>query len=273
MRWKAAARVTLFVTFAFILTPKAWGQAIPDPFMFSVRMGAQDTGDSNGKMATSDYVFAEYTFYNPFAFGVETYYFRGFDKVDEQSYKGVDDIGFYLSDKDLWSSKWSGTTLTARLAYYLPSSYWSALATQQYEFLETLSLRQSFGDRWSLAYSISEAEYGYREDEFTLNDTDIYNTLYRTTNRLALTWNILKEAHITGGGSVRTYYNTNDQFTNIYSVFANVGYDVAKNASIDFGVTMANKDSGPDPWNGPTYSDEAWGADGLFITFGTTIHI
>src|SRR4051794_28255471 len=86
------------------------------PLTFNLKMGSENTflqgADVNATLGTT----LEYHFLKTYSFGAEYSFYSPYTDFDDYIYNGANDLSFYLSDSELWASKYYGLNLTGKLS-------------------------------------------------------------------------------------------------------------------------------------------------------------
>lgn len=271
--------VPFFVTYILILGTLSahadTGVAQQGPVNFSMRMAGLQNASPNSKPLAALDSSVGYDFYRSYTVGVDFSYLRVFNEVDGNISKGVDDLTFYVADKELWANHFANRTLSARLGLIVPTSEDSKTASMRLGGSQSLAFRQGFGGRLATTYTLGATEYSYEFNTAVEDDeATVYNTRVRVLNKIILAYDILRDFHVQTGGSVRTYNDYSGQTYNIYALSMGFSVDMEKYAVIDFGVSTAMKNADANAtWNGPSVSDHLFGPEGMLFYFGTTIKI
>ena len=279
-----ALLLPIFVTFVLsLISAKAFADGIfattegqyQPRFTFTLKAAGEDVLTEGASPNASFSTGLEYHFYKAYNLGVEFSYYSPYTQFEDYIYNGLNDMALYVSDKELWASRYWNVSLTGKLSLILPTSQASQAASINWGASESLILKKGFGDRFNVTYTLIGNEYDCKYATAWESDTiTIYNTQLDVVNRLALAYSFEKDLRIVGSGQVRTFNNYNDETYNIYRLGGGLAVDLDKYVTLETSIFSSMKNaSAPPTWNGPYNSDHFFDAKGTIFVVGMLFKI
>ncbi|MBX3022420.1 MAG: hypothetical protein KF799_12170 [Bdellovibrionales bacterium] len=277
---KTLAAVTVLVTSVLLsmaaeARPQRLSTVVSSPFSTTFKLQGLQSVGKKPEPSTYASLGLNYGFYKTYSLGVEGSFSQSARYLRTHAGQGWGDSSISLTDSNLWSYAPYGYTLSGSVGAVFGTGMASRMASLQYGAFQSLTLTQKLSDRFSWSLGTSVFEYSWEYDTAMDDESaTIYNTQFRVVNRLAATYRVLRSLAWTSGSSLLTYHTTASETYTAWLLFTSMAYDVAKAATIDFGVRSGHKrNEDPITWSGPAASNEVLGADGIILFLGTTIKL